>query len=120
MIHREVFMKDEFVENAFQKFQSLIPSKRHILFKKALRAANDNQYEQLMSCPVKSSKKTILFAVFLGVFAVDRFYWGDIVGGVCKIFLNIFTFGVFSLIDIPFSISGYKKKNYKKLMLILA
>ena len=63
---------------ALEKYERYIPSDKVSLFTTYLEEASDDCMDEFMFLPVKSKVKTLLFSIFLGGIAVDRFYIGDV------------------------------------------
>ncbi|MDR2007372.1 MAG: TM2 domain-containing protein [Alphaproteobacteria bacterium] len=60
-----------------------------------LDTVNDEKLENLMLLPLKNPILTFLLSIFLGIFAVDRFYLGDISRGLIKLFCFLGIFVIF-------------------------
>lgn len=78
-------MDDNKVQSAFISHLDSIPETKRLLYKSALENADDSCYENLMNVKLKNRSTVTLLSVFLGSFAIDRFYLGDIALGVLKI-----------------------------------
>lgn len=74
---------------ALEKYEKQIPADNVYFFKKYLQEASDDCMDEFMSLPIKGKTKTLLFSIFLGGIAVDRFYIGDIGIGAIKLILRL-------------------------------
>ena len=82
-------MTKERVMVAMEKFKKQIPSYQDEAIKKLLEEADDNCMDALMSLPLKGKIKTLMFSIFLGGIAVDRFYVGDTGLGISKLIIRL-------------------------------
>ena len=109
-------MTDDKVQSIYLMYEKALPEEKKMLFKSALKKADDEKYDSLIGIPVKSSSATLVLSIFLGWLGVDRFYVGDVGLGVAKL---IFGWFFWPLIDIFFSYKKAKEKNFQALMLNL-
>lgn len=129
-------MKQEKVSAILMTYRNYIPDNRTLFLKNALDRANDNVYEPLSLTKLYNPTATLLFSIFLGGFAVDRFYIGDFGIGILKLLLlncwflmlvNLFAFlfvglfptFVFWFVDIFLSYRRAKRKNLTKLLEVI-
>lgn len=83
---------------------------------KLLDNVGDEKLEALMLLKLKSPLLTLVFSLFLGGFAVDRFYLGDIGIGILKLLLGFATFGIWYVIDWFLTYKKSKDTNFNKTM----
>lgn len=113
-------MTDDKVISLFAAYSDKIPSEKQILFKSALKKADDSAYENLAAVSTKSATTTVLLSIFLGWLGIDRFYIGDTGLGVAKLLLGWMTAGIWPFIDIFFSYKKAKEKNLQALLMALS
>lgn len=83
---------------------------------KLLDTVGDEKLEALMLLKLKSPILTLVFSLFLGGFAVDRFYLGDIGLGILKLLFGFMTFGIWYVIDWFLTYKKAKEANFNKTM----
>ena len=84
--------------------------------KKKLESLDESKESTLMATEWKNPTVAFIFAFFLGVLGVDRFWLGQTGLGVVKL-LTCGAAGIWSLIDL-FTVMGRAKTyNYNKLMM---
>lgn len=70
--------------------------------------------------PVKVSlrnpKVTLILAICLGMFGIDRLYQGGLKYFGCKLGMLLFSLGTWWLVDIGYAISMTQEVNYQKIM----
>ncbi len=79
-----------------------------------LLTMDEGQALKLLS-KFKSPLTTLLLSIFLGGWAIDRFYIGQVGTGLLKL-ITFGGFGIWSLIDIFTSYSRTKKHNRKLIL----
>lgn len=77
------------IKKALEKYSKEIPQENMIIFQDHLKEASDDCMPELMDVPLKSKTATLLFSIFLGGIAVDRFFIGDIGVGVAKLIFRL-------------------------------
>jgi len=82
---------------------------------KTVKGKSAECLERVYSVPVYKPKTLILLSALVGGVGVDRFYIGDIKGGVLKLILNFFTLNIWYLYDIVFLSEKAKKSAYVRL-----
>ena len=112
-------MTDEKVQEVYSTYVNALPEEKKLVFKNALKKADDDKYDNLVGVSVKSPVATVLLSIFLGGLGVDRFYIGDVGLGVGKLLVGWLTAGIWPFIDIFFSYKKAKEKNFQALMLAL-
>ena len=65
---------------------------------------------------LKNPKTTLILAIFLGMFGVDRLYQGGVKVFLCKLGMLIFSLGTWWLVDIGYSINMTQETNYNNLL----
>ena len=80
---------------AMEKYEKQIPKNYLSVFQNYLGQASDDCLDELMMLPIKGKTKTLLFSIFLGGIAVDRFYVGDKGLGAVKLILRILSLFLF-------------------------
>ena len=120
---------------ALEKYGKQIPETGVYYFREQLQKASNDCMDNLMYFPIKSKTKTLLFSLFLGGIAVDRFYIGDYKLGAAKLILRLLatflssvpTLGivlrlsslVWGLADIFITYKLAKQNNYENLLAFL-
>ena len=94
-------MRADIVSEALQKHRGNIENNSVQSFVQALRAAPDSCAEEFMTLRAKNKLLTFVLSLFLGVFALDRFYIGDRKFGIAKVVL-IFSSAALCLIPFIF------------------
>lgn len=77
------------IRKALEKYGREIPRDNMIIFQDHLKEASDECMAEFMSVPLKSKTATLLFSIFLGGIAVDRFFIGDVGVGVVKLIFRL-------------------------------
>ena len=113
-------MTDDKVQELYFAYANMLSDEKKLMFKNALKKADDDKYDILIGIPVKNPTTTLLLSIFLGGLGVDRFYIGDTGLGVAKLLVGWLTFGIWPLIDIFCSFKKVKEKNFQALMLALS
>ncbi|MDE6059437.1 MAG: TM2 domain-containing protein [Clostridia bacterium] len=103
-------------EAFFLIFKEYFPEDKLFLIRKAFAKREEDMYTLTSMLSLKNPQTVLLYSIFLGGIAMDRFYIGDIGMGVAKIFLNLCTFGIFSIVDIFFCYKKAKEKNLTELL----
>ena len=84
-------MTEEKVREVYDFYGRAVPFSKRLVFRDALRKAEDYVYEDLVrNTVVKSPTTTLVFSIFLGCFGADRFYIGDIIFGILKLLYGLF------------------------------
>ncbi len=83
-------MTQENIVNAMSKYANQIPRNNLSDFHDYLVEAPDSCADGLMAMPkMKNKIVTLMFSIFLGGIAVDRFYLGNTVAAIIKILVRI-------------------------------
>lgn len=93
------------------------PSDKLMIVKDLLLKMDDSKLIAVQSVNYKSPTTITLCAIFLGVFAVDRFMLGQVGLGILKL-VTVGCFGIWTLIDWFTASNRAKKYNFEKLSLI--
>ncbi len=101
------------------QYKDYIPEENLLNLRNALEKASDKSYDNLVAVPLKKPVTTLLLSIFLGGFAVDRFYIGDVGIGLAKLFLGWLTCGIWAFIDIFLVYKKTKQKNYANITLAI-
>lgn len=112
-------MVENKVNELFMYYKDNVPKDKALMFKSALKDADDSKYDNVMAVKIHNSTTIILMSVFLGGLGIDRFLIGDTGLGVAKLLLGWATFGVWPLIDIFFCYKKAKEINLQNLLLAL-
>lgn len=128
-------MTNERVMVAMEKFGKQIPDFGQVELKKRLSEAEDECMDELMFMPMKGKVKTLMFSIFLGGIAVDRFYVGDTGVAVFKLIFGILSTilsfvpvlgiilslarGIWSFVDIFVCYKKAKSINFNNLIMFL-
>lgn len=64
---------------------------------------------------LKNPKVTLILAVFLGMFGIDRLYQSGIKVWLCKLGMLMFSLGTWWLIDIGYAVKMTQDVNYNNL-----
>ncbi len=113
-------MQEEKARDVFEAIRDKLPEDKSRIVLGALREADDPVYDGIMCSRLYDPIHILLFSIFLGGFAVDRFMIGDIGLGVAKLLFGWLTCGIWNLIDIFFSYKACKEKNFRKVSEILS
>jgi TM2 domain-containing membrane protein YozV len=124
-------MKEEKVKRVAKHFEKSFPMEGYENFKRTLALVPDGYYDNIMATPMKKTPVTVILAIFLGMFGIDRFYIGDkkmgiiklvatVVITLCSIFIPNPTIvavlevalGIFLIVDIFLSYKEGKRNNY--------
>lgn len=119
---------------AMEKYGPCIPANTRVAFKVALEQADDRCMDEFMFLPIKSKKATVIFSILLGGYSVNRFYLGDVLFGILKMFglfmtiliassavsqtsitVSVLSFFFIYIIDIFLSCKKARKINYDRL-----
>lgn len=65
---------------------------------------------------LKNPKVTLILAIVLGIFAIDRLYQGGIKLWFCKMAMLLLTIGMWVFVDIGYSIKSTQETNYERIM----
>ncbi len=65
---------------------------------------------------LKNPKITLILAIFLGIFGIDRLYQAGIKVWLCKLGMLMFSLGTWWLVDIGYAIPMTQETNYNKLV----
>ena len=109
-------VRAEMVDVYLDSIRKNIPADCVSELRTALLRLTPEKFERVRATPLRGTTATILFAIFLGGFGVDRFYAGDIALGVLKLFFGSFTLGLWSFIDIFCSYKSTRQHNIQKLL----
>lgn len=104
-------MTTDRITAAMRKYGNKIPTENVFYLQYYLKEASDDCFEEFMSLRTKGKIRTLLFSIFLGDFAVDRFYVGDVGEGCVKLLLRwipvlLFIFSSNWLLDLLIVICG--------------
>lgn len=119
---------------AMEKYGPDIPSNLRGAFKIALEQTDDRCMDEFMFLPIKSKGATLIFSILLGGYSVNRFYLGDVLFGILKMFglfmtiliaassvsqksitVSVLSFFFIYIIDIILSYKKAIKINYDRL-----
>ena len=76
---------------------------------------NDNA-KILDNVTLKNPKVTLILAIFLGMFGIDRLYQSGVKVFLCKLGMLLFSLGTWWLVDIGYSIRMTQDVNYNNLL----
>lgn len=65
---------------------------------------------------LKNPKVTLVLAIVLGIFGIDRLYQSGIKVFLCKLGMLLFTLGTWWLVDIGYAVKMTQDVNYNKLI----
>ncbi len=108
-------MQADKVQTILTIMKNKIPKKDYYRLEDALFEAPDKVYDKILSCKLISMTKFTLLSVFLGFFAVDRFYLKDYVFAVLKIIGNVLCLGIVYFADLYFAREKVKEININRL-----
>lgn len=97
-------MQQEEVGALCARFKDVLAPGAMQTFERRLSDANEEAYTSLSGIELKDVKTAKLLSIFLGGFAVERFYLGDIKGGLLKLIVVLLVnagFGVLALFLSP-------------------
>ncbi|MDO4545434.1 MAG: TM2 domain-containing protein [Bacillota bacterium] len=69
----------------------------------------------LKKAHLRNPKVTLVLAIFLGMFGIDRLYQSGVKVFLCKIAILLLTLGTWWLADIGYSISTTQEVNYNRI-----
>ena len=69
---------------------------------------------------LKNPKVTLVLAIFLGMFGIDRLYQAGVKVFLCKLGMMLFSLGTWWLIDIGYAVRMTQDVNYNNLIEICA
>lgn len=69
---------------------------------------------------LKNPKVTLILAIFLGMFGIDRLYQSGVKVFLCKLGMLLFSLGTWWLVDIGYAIKMTQDVNYNKLLAVSA
>lgn len=64
---------------------------------------------------LKNPKVTLILAIFLGMFGIDRLYQSGIKVWLCKLAMLMFSLGTWWLVDIGYAIKMTQDVNFEKI-----
>lgn len=70
----------------------------------------------LPAIKLKNPRVTLILAIFLGMFGIDRLYQSGVKVFLCKLAMLMFSLGTWWLIDIGYAIKMTQDVNYDKLI----
>ena len=124
-------MKEEKVKKVAKHFEKSFPMEGYENFKRTLALVPDGYYDNIMATPMKKTPVTVILAIFLGMFGVDRFYIGDKKMGIIKLLVSVVVavgcifipnptivavlevaLDIFLIVDIFLSYKEGKRNNY--------
>ena len=108
-------MQADKVQTILMVMKNKIPKKDYYRLEDALTVAPDKVFDKIVSCDLISIKKLTLLSVFLGFFAIDRFYLKDYVFAILKILGNIFFIGIVYFADLYYAREKAKEINLSRL-----
>ena len=65
---------------------------------------------------LKNPKVTLILAIFLGIFGIDRLYQSGAKVFLCKLGMLLFSLGTWWIVDIGYSIKMTQDNNYNNLI----
>lgn len=65
---------------------------------------------------LKNPVISLVLAIFLGMFGIDRLYQGGIKSFLCKLGMMILTLGTWYIVDIGYTMMITKENNYEKII----
>lgn len=65
---------------------------------------------------LKNPMITLVLAIFLGMFAIDRLYQGGVKIFLCKLAMLLMTLGTWWIVDIGYSIKSTQERNYDRII----
>lgn len=69
---------------------------------------------------LKNPTVTLILAIFLGMFGIDRLYQSGVKIFLCKLGMLLFTLGTWWIIDIGYAVKMTQDVNYNKLKALYA
>lgn len=109
--------------------ESKIPNNSRFILQQALQNIPKEQVANLLAgVKLKDPVAGLILGICLGIFGVDRFYKGDIVLGILKLFVcllcclppsesGVFGFiSIWALFDLFFVYQGIEEDNFQKIM----
>lgn len=112
-------LTDIHIDACCELFRHNIPYNKRLLLRDALSHADESKYASICAAPTKDPTAVLLYSIFLGGIGVDRFYLGDKGLGVAKIFVNMFTMGIWWILDIYFCHKKVKENNLVEILKIV-
>ena len=112
-------MENEKANRLLYKFKKVIPRGQSLLLKEKLELASEEVLDRLSNIELISPNLTLFFSIFLGWIGTDRFYIGDVALGICKIFFNVLTLGIWGFVDVFLTCKKAREINLENIMLAL-
>ena len=101
------------VSECLQFLNGKIPEDKIFIVQEKLVELDFSYYEKIFKLKLINPLTVVLCSTFLGFLATDRFYLKDYKIGLLKLCFNIFTLGIWGIIDIPLCLKKTKKINYE-------
>ncbi len=102
------------------QFANKIPLNKSLILRDKLEKSTEDAKIYLSSIYLYNPVVVIFLSLFLGYFAIDRFYIDDIEVGVVKLLLGWLTLGIWSFIDIFLCYKKAKEKNFEKIISVIS
>lgn len=96
------------------------PADQMPLLKQKLNEIDEDQNDFVYSTNLKNPQTALILSIFLGGFGVDRFYIGDTMLGILKLFFSWITFGLWTIIDMFLIQKACRKNNLENIQRIIA
>ncbi|MBQ8229096.1 MAG: TM2 domain-containing protein [Clostridia bacterium] len=112
-------MTENNVRQIISSLKSNLPEDKLYIIKRKLEETPDEKFDEIFCAKFHNPTHILLFSIFLGSLGVDRFLIGDTGLGIGKLLLGWATCGIWPLMDIFFSHSKAKQKNFDNLMMLL-
>ena len=94
-------------------YKNQVPDDRLLFLKMCFLKLNEDTANEILATRLKSPRITLLYAITLGFFGADRFYIGDIIGGIQKLLFGWLTLGIWPLVDIFLTRNLCKEANFE-------
>ncbi len=96
--------------------QKFFPSDKIIYLREKMSNVSDEELDNLIAIDLRDPSTFLLVSIFVGVFGIDRFMFGDVGYGLIKL-LTFGGFGILTIMDWFTIVKRTKEHNFNKIIL---